>query len=79
MPKLLSLKLQEDVFQESDELIKTLHIPRNRYINQALVFYNMLNRRKMIKEQLLRESMHVRKNSLDYLKLLERLDDNLLE
>ena len=40
--KTLSLKLDENIFEETEEMIKLKGIARNRYINEALDFYNQL-------------------------------------
>lgn len=46
--KTLSLKLDEHVFEETEEIIKDKKIARNRYINQALEFYNKYQKRKKL-------------------------------
>ena len=46
--KLLSLKLDEPIFMETEEILKEKGIPRNRYINEALDFYNRYHKRKKI-------------------------------
>ncbi len=75
--KSLSLKLRNDIFNEVEEVVHSLHIPRNAYINQALEFYNRLLKRKRLRVQLQKESRLVRKDSLQTLELLERLEDEL--
>jgi hypothetical protein len=77
--KVLSLKLQEDIFEEVERVVHTIRIPRNTYINQALDFYTRLSRRKLLKQQLQKESRAVRMNSLRVLKEFERLEDELPE
>ena len=52
--KVLSLKLQEDIFQEAEKVIRAIHLSRNAYINKALHFYNQLNRRKLLRKKLSR-------------------------
>ena len=75
--KSLSLKLREDVFNEVERVVHAVRIPRNTYINEALAFYNRLNRRKLIKRRLWEESRAVRLNSLRVLKEFERFEDDL--
>ena len=75
--KVLSLKLQEDVFEEVERVVHAIRIPRNTYINQALDFYTRLSRRKLLKQQLQKESRAVRMNSLRVLKEFEKLEDDL--
>lgn len=38
--KNLSLKLEEEVFMETEKMVTMLGGKRNRYINQALAHYN---------------------------------------
>lgn len=75
MSKVLSLKLRDDVFQEIENIIHQLKIPRNTYINEALAFYNRQNRRKILQKQLARESELVQHNSLEVLADFEKLED----
>lgn len=70
----LSLKLEESIFRETEDLLKNINIPRNRYINQALAYYNKLQKRKLIQKQLEKESKIVTNNSLDVLSDFEMLE-----
>lgn len=73
--KPLSLKLRESVFNEVEKVTHKMGIPRNSYINEALDFYNKLNKRRLLKRQLHQESESVSKNSLEVLREFERLED----
>lgn len=73
--KILSLKLKEEIFEESEEVIKKIHISRNAYINKALSFYNKINKRKLIREMLKKESAATQATSLDILQEMEQLED----
>ena len=75
--KVLSLKLREDVFDETESVVKKIHMPRNAYINQALVVYNQLNKRRLLKKKLVQESKMVRAVSMNVLKEMEKLEDDL--
>ncbi len=79
MSKLLSLKIRDDVFLEVEKITKKKKIPRNAYINKALAFYNDLNKRKDLKEQLQQESKRVKNNSLEILDEFEKFEDELIE
>lgn len=46
--KTLSLKLKEAIFVETEGIIQEKAIPRNRYINEALEFYNRYHSRKKL-------------------------------
>ena len=73
--KNLSLKLDDAVFSETEKIIEALRVPRNRYINAALSFYNAHNQKTILKKSLARESLLVRANSMEVLKEMEQLDD----
>ena len=79
MSKLLSLKTRDDIFLEVEKITKKKKIPRNAYINKALAFYNDLNKRKNLKEQLQYESNMVKNNSLEILDEFEELEDEIIE
>jgi hypothetical protein len=63
--KLLSLKLDEPIFMETEEILKEKGIPRNRYINEALDFYNRYHRRKKIAKAFAKASALVRESSME--------------
>ena len=74
--KALSLKLKEDVLAQTDRMVKSIHISRNAYINEALRLYNQLNRRRILKKKLAAESLAVSASSLEVLAEMERLEDD---
>lgn len=63
--KLLSLKLDEPIFMETEEILKEKGIPRNRYINEALDFYNRYHKRKKIAKAFAKASELVRESSME--------------
>jgi hypothetical protein len=65
--KTVSLKIDDSIFGETEAILKNLKKPRNRYINEALDFYNKFQKRKMIENQLKKESKLVRENSMEIL------------
>ncbi len=75
--KTLSLKLDDEIFEETDRIASKLNIARNRYINEALEAYNMLISRKLLKQKLQRESNQVSKTSMEVLAQLEKITDDL--
>lgn len=75
--KNISLKLQDRVFQEAEELLKQLKISRNSYINQAIEHYNELQKRKLLAQQLKKESAMVAENSMEVLKEFEQIEDEI--
>ena len=75
--KILSIKLDNGVFEETDRIASKLNIARNRYINEALEAYNMLISRKLLKQKLLKDSNQVSKTSMEVLAQLEKITDDL--
>ncbi len=73
--KTLSLKLDDTVYQETEELLEKIKKPRNRYINEAIQHYNRIQRRKIISKQLALESKLVRDESMKVLNEFEMLDE----
>lgn len=73
--KNLSLKLDDQIFQETERLTLKLNLARNRYINEALDLYNKLNKRRLLKNQLLKESAMTRDDSMEILRELEQMTD----
>ncbi len=71
--KMLSLKLDEEIFKETEKLTIKLKKPRNRYINEALDLYNKYNERMLLKKQLHKESKLVSAESSRVLKEFEKI------
>jgi len=76
MSKALSLKLQDDIFIETETIIEKINIARNAYINQALHFFNRLNKRRILKNKLKNESKLVSDESLLILKEFEKFEED---
>ena len=73
--KTLSLKLDEIVYEETEKLLEKIKKPRNRYINEALHYYNQIQKKKIISEQLIIESKLVSDESIKVLNEFEKLED----
>lgn len=73
--KNLSLKLDDDIFQETERIVTKVKKNRNRYINEAIDFYNRLYKRRLLAKQLSKESKLVAKDSLEVLAEFEKLID----
>lgn len=71
--KTLSLKLDDSIFNEAEELTAKLKLPRNRYINEAVKIYNLFNKRRLLKKQLLKESKATSNDSMEVLAEFESL------
>ncbi len=73
--KNLSLKLEDDIFMETEKIVSKVHKNRNRYINEAISFYNRLHRRRLLSLQLSKESRMVAAESLRILSEFEKFED----
>ena len=71
--KMLSLKLDDDIFLDTEKISKKMKCSRNRYINDALKLYNKFNERNLLKQQLAYESKLTRSTSMESLEELEDL------
>lgn len=77
--KMLSLKLRDEVFDEVEEVIKKFKVPRNTYINEALAFYNKVNRRRLLKKKLAAEVSLAKASALTELGEWDGLADEGIE
>ena len=73
--KTISLKIDDAIFGETEEVLSRLKKPRNRYINEALDYYNHLQKKAIIAEKLKKESELVREDSMRVLRDFEVIDD----
>lgn len=74
--KTLSLKLEDAIFQETEKVLEQVKISRNRYINEALEFFNQVQKRKLLAETLAIESILVSENSMEVLREFDQLEEN---
>lgn len=75
--KTLSLKLDDDIFEETEEVLSNLNLARNRYINDAVKLYNQLNKRQVLRKKLTKESTLVTQSSAEVLAELEKIADEM--
>jgi len=73
--KTLSLKLDDTVFEEVEYIIKKRNIARNRYINEALDFYNSYQKRQILAKKLAYEAELVKEESMNVLRDFDNLID----
>lgn len=73
--KTISLKIDDSIFSETEKILKNMKKPRNRYINEAIDFYNKFQNRKLIENQLRKESKLVGENSMEVLAEFEALEN----
>jgi len=74
--KTLSLKLDDDIFAETEKLTEELKIARNRYINDALRKFNEYNRKRALRAELRRESLATSAESMRVLAEFDALEDD---
>lgn len=72
--KTVSLKIDDSIFGETEKILTKIKKPRNRYINDALEFYNRVQRRALIEKMLKNESDLVKSDSMSVLKDFEEID-----
>lgn len=72
--KTISLKIDDTIFGETEKILARMKKPRNRYINEAIEFYNQFQRRLIIEKRLKKESELVKKDSMSVLKEFEETE-----
>jgi metal-responsive CopG/Arc/MetJ family transcriptional regulator len=73
--KTISLRLDEQLLEETEQISQGISFTRNRYINEAVKQYNKLNRERTLQRQLPQESLMIRKESMKILHEFEILED----
>lgn len=72
--KSVSLKIKDSIFTETEKILSSIKIPRNRYINEALEHYNDFQKRKLFESKIKKESFLVREESMNVLHEFEAVD-----
>lgn len=72
--KNLSLKLREEIYRDTEKVVKKLNVPRNSYINKAIDFYNKVHNKNIIRKKLFEESLLVSADSMKILKEFEKIN-----
>lgn len=72
--KTISLKIDDSIFGETENILTVMKKPRNRYINEAIRYYNKLQQREILAKKLQYESLLVREESMVVLKEFEALE-----
>ncbi len=73
--KTLSLKLDDEIYNDAEIITSKLKLARNRYINEAVSIYNLYNSRRLLKKQLESESKLTKTDSMSILHEFEKLID----
>lgn len=72
--KNISLKIDDSIFRETEKILSRIKKPRNRYINEAIDYYNRLQRRLFLEKRLKFESELVKDDSMTVLNEFEEVD-----
>jgi hypothetical protein len=72
--KTVSLKIDDSIFGETENILSRIRIPRNRYINEAIEYYNRYQKRSLLEKRLKNESILVKGESMKVLKDFEDIE-----
>ena len=72
--KTVLLKLDDSIFVETENILTQIKRPRNRYINEAVEFYNKFQKRQILEKKLRIESALVIEESLKVMKEFEEAE-----
>ena len=72
--KTISLKIDDAIYGETENIVKSIKKPRNRYINDALEYYNKMQSRLILQKIMHFESKLVSESSMEVLKEFEQID-----
>ena len=72
--KTISLKIDDTIFGETEKILSRIKKRRTRYINEAIDYYNRIQRRLILEKKLRKESDVVKKDSMSVLKQFEEID-----
>lgn len=75
MSKLLSLKMDERIFEDTENVLKKIRLPRNAYINRAVEFYNRVQSRLLAKKRLKQDVELLKTDTQEFIDNFEFLDD----
>jgi len=73
--KTVLLKLDDSIFVETENILSRIKRPRNRYINEAVEFYNKFQKRQILEKRLRIESALVMEESMNVLKEFEEVEN----
>ncbi len=72
--KTVSLKIDDSIFGETEKILEKIKKPRNRYINDAIDYYNRVQKRAILERKLREESSFVKSDSMQVLSDFENID-----
>jgi hypothetical protein len=69
--KIISLHIDERIFLETEHVVSHMRKSRNKYINEAIDFYNQQQHRLMLERRLYKESDALQGESMNVLRDFE--------
>lgn len=72
--KTVSLKIDDSIFEETERVLSRIKKPRNRYINEAIEYYNRFQSRTILEKKLRSESDLVKGDSMSVLEDFEGIE-----
>lgn len=72
--KTVSLKIDDSIFGETEKILSKISMPRNRYINEAIEYYNKIQKRQILEKRLKAESELVKNDYINMLRDFEKID-----
>ena len=69
--KAISLNIDDVIFSETEKIVALMKKPRNRYINEAIDYYNKHQQRLLLERKIQYESETVKENSMNILRDFE--------
>ncbi|HMS67849.1 MAG TPA: hypothetical protein PKD18_06915 [Saprospiraceae bacterium] len=75
--KTITLKIEDSIFIETEQILANVQMSRNRYINLAIEHYNKLQKRNLLAQMLKTESDLVKIDSMHVLEEFESIEDTL--
>ncbi|MFC2112335.1 hypothetical protein ACFLTA_03630 [Bacteroidota bacterium] len=72
--KTISLNIDDIIFKETEEVLSVMKKSRNKYINEAIDYFNQYQKRLILEKKLKKESTTVGEESMNILKDFEDID-----
>lgn len=72
--KTVSLKIDDSIFGETEKILSGIRVSRNKYINEAIDYYNKIQKRRILEMKLKVESQLIKNDSLEVLHEFEKID-----
>jgi hypothetical protein len=73
--KTIPLEIDDSIFGETERILSVMQKTRNKYINDAIEYYNTIQQHKIIEKKLKKESLLVKDDSMAVLKEFESIND----